>query len=189
MSVNKISTNRKHHFNQLKILITGIISILILSLLLYQYFYSKVPSHAIMQRKDMPEISNWWGAILLPLFTWFTMGRIERQLNEEERGTEQYRKIMYNVIFRFVVALLLGTAIAFAFTYDYKVFLDNVPYLLLFFALLLPIYFSEFILGFVIGMTYTLGAVLPFAFILVFAGVGFILFKSSRFVLSKLIKA
>jgi hypothetical protein len=70
--------------------------------------------------------------------------------------------------------------IAVSFTNDYKLFLDNVIYVLLVFSLIFPIYYSEFILGFIIGMTYTFGAILPTIFILIIAALGFLIYRFIR---------
>jgi hypothetical protein len=64
-----------------RILITSVVTILIFGLLLWGHFHGGVPAHHILNQKDLPEISNWWGGLLLPILTWFLFGRIETRLS------------------------------------------------------------------------------------------------------------
>lgn len=163
-----------------KIFLTSIVTILIFGLLFWQYFHSGVPSHHILQRKDLPEISNWWGGLLLPVLTWILLGRIEKRINKQDSITQQTKNQNIKIIGLFLLGLILGISIAVSFTNDYKLFLDNVLYVLLLFSLIFPIYYSEFILGFIIGMTYTFGAILPTIFILIIAALGFLIYRFIR---------
>lgn len=160
---------------------TCIVSVLILAMLLWQSFHGGVTTHHLFQKKDMPGISNWWGAILLPALTWILLGKIEHRLKNTVDKKEKSRSWII-----FGVGLIFGIAIAVSFTMDFKPVLENVPYILLLLALAIPIFFAEFILGFVFGMTYTFGSVLPTAFILIMAGFGFLLYKFVRPILFKL---
>tara|TARA_R110000850_G_scaffold80862_1_gene173468 strand:+ start:7415 stop:7681 length:267 start_codon:yes stop_codon:yes gene_type:complete len=67
-----------------------------------------------------------------------------------------------------------------SFTNEYALILDNVLYVILLLSLLIPIHYAEFILGFVLGMTYTFGAILPTVFILVMAVAGVLIYKFIR---------
>ena len=160
-----------------KRLITGIITLAILSLLIWQHFHGGVPAHHLLQKKELPAISNWWGALLLPVLTWILLGRIEKQLQKQWSTTRLTRKQKLRIYGLFLLGLALGLSIAISFTYDYKPYLDNVLYVILVLSVLVPIFYAEFMLGFVLGMTYTFGAVLPTAFILVLAAVGFIIYR------------
>lgn len=48
-------------------------------LLAWEYTHGGFQSHQILRRKDLPELQNWWGGILLPLFTWFLLYRIQKR--------------------------------------------------------------------------------------------------------------
>ena len=178
---------RRLNFDRLRILTTGIVTLLIVSLLLWEYFHLGVPSHHILQRKDLPEISNWWGGIFLPIVTWFLLGRINKRASGQEFQL-QHRHEYYKILKLFIIGMLLGLALAISFSYDFKIFLDNVLYIFLILGLIIPIFYSEFILGFILGMTYTFGAILPTAFVLIIAAVGLLLFKLIRPLLLKLVK-
>ena len=175
------------NLNRLQIIITLIVTTLILSLLLWQHFNAGVPSHHVLQRKDLPEISNWLGAIVLPVLTWVLLGRIKKRFGKQGVGyRNQNQNENVKTIRRFIIGLLLGAALALSFTNNYTWFLDNVLYLLLILGLIVPIFYSEFILGFVLAMSYTFGAILPTVFVLIIAAVGLLLFKFLRPLLLKL---
>ncbi len=148
----------------------------ITGLLLWQYVHGGVPGHHILNHQDLPKISNWWGVVVLPLLTSFLMVRIEKRLKSKDAFKTEIPKIIQLLALGF----LIGISIAISFTYDFKPFLDNILYALLLMSLVVPIFYSEFILGFVFSMTYTFGAVLPTLFILVLAGIGFLIFKFIR---------
>lgn len=80
----------------------------------------------------------------------------------------------------FLLGLVLGILIAVSFTNAYKLFLDNVLYIFLLTSFVVPIYYAEFILGFIFGMSYTFGAILPTIFILIIAGLGFLVYRFIR---------
>ncbi|MDE3247386.1 MAG: hypothetical protein KGO82_01920 [Bacteroidota bacterium] len=162
---------------------TAAIAVIVLTLLGWQHFHGGVPAHHILARKDLPVISNWWGALLIPLLTWISLQRVKRRTQIATTPGSNRKSWLI-----FFAGLGFGISIAIAFTNDFQPFLENVPYILLLLALLIPIFYAEFILGFVLGMSYTFGAVLPTIFVLVMAGAGFILYRFVRPVFLKLFK-
>ena len=175
------------NFDKVQILVTGIITTFILSLLLWEHFHGGVPSHFVLQRKDLPEISNWWGALLLPALTWILLTRVNRRIKKQAPESENTTEVL-KILRLFIIGLIFGLVLAISFAYSFKLFLDNVLYIILILGLIVPIFYSEFILGFILGMTYTFGAVLPTAFVLIIATIGFLLFKLIRPLLLKLFK-
>lgn len=171
-----------------KLLFTGIVSVLILSLLFWEHFHGGVPSHHILQKKNLPEISNWWGGLILPLLTWFLLSRIEKRIHKKTSDTVSYESKIFSVLKLLFLGLVFGLLLAISFINDYKPFLDNVLFFLLVLALIIPVYYSEFILGFVLGMTYTFGSILPAAFALIMAGLGLLIFKFIRPLFVKLFR-
>jgi hypothetical protein len=150
---------------------------MILGLLFWEHFHGGVPSHHILQQKDLPEISNWWGAILIPMLSWVLIGRIESRIFKQ--GTfAQNQKI--KIIGLFLTGLFFGFLLVFSFTNNYQFFLDNVPYTILLLSFLIPIYYAEFILGFILAMVYTFGAILPTIFIMIFALLGYLIHRFIR---------
>ena len=141
------------------------------SLLIYQHFHGGVPSHHLLQRSDLPSVSNWWGGILLPCLTWFLVGRINRR-----EGTTNSNA----VIGCFVGALVYGIALSVSFVNGYEQILSLMGPGLLVVALFFPIYMAQYFLGFVIGMTYTFGAILPTAFGVVVGLISFVIYNYIR---------
>jgi hypothetical protein len=168
-----------------KILLTSIITILIVGLLFWQHFHGGVPGHHILQKKELPRISNWWGVLLLPVLTWFLLGRIKKRLDDQGLFTKETNNQSNKIIGLFILGLTFGLLIAFSFINNYKLFIDNVLYIFLLMSLIVPIFYSEFILGFILGMTYTLGAILPTIFILIIAILCFLLYRYIRPILIK----
>lgn len=143
-------------FFKFRIYFTTLITIVIGLLLLWNHSHGGVPSHHILQRKDLPEISNWWGLILLPTLTWFLSYRIQKRIIN---GPNTKRTI--NALYGFLGALTFGILLAAFFTFGNTEMPFYMLMGLLILALFLPIYRSECLLGFVIGMTFTFGVVVP----------------------------
>ena len=176
------------NLKKLRLIITVIISVLILGLLIWDYFHDGVPSHHILDQKNLPAISNWWSGILLPILTWILLGKIKSRIENQTKIDSQYKSAITRVLVRFSIGLVFGIILSVSFINNYKPFLDNVLYLLLILSFIVPIFFSEFILGFVLGMTYTFGAILPTAFILIMAAIGFVIYRFIRPLIMKITK-
>ncbi len=129
--------------------------------LAWEHFHGGVATHHILQRADLPAISNWWGALLLPGLAWFLTGRIQRRVEHPSGGTGNKSTIPWSVVAGFGVALLLGTLLAVSFESGARSMTSTVFQATLLLALLLPAYRAECLLGFVLGMAHTFGAILP----------------------------
>lgn len=148
-----------------------LVALCIWSLLVWQHFNGGVPSHHLLHRSDLPAISNWWGGLLLPLLTWWTLARIAaRQPAVSQRG----------VLAGFAAALLFGIALATSFMLGLHHITEWMPPALLLIALFFPVYRVECLLGFVLGMSYTFGAVLPTGFALVISLLAFVIYNFIR---------
>ena len=146
-------------FFRFRIFFTLVVTIAIASLLAWNYTNGGVPAHHIFANKDMPEISNWWGLLVLPLLTWFLTYRVGKRIFNDypkNRPTQTTRALV-----GFIGALLFGILVAGSFSLGYRDATGNILLIVFPLALFIPIYRSEYLLGFVIGMTYTFGAVLP----------------------------
>ncbi len=144
-------------FFKKRIYCTILVTVFIWGLLLWDYFHGGVPSHHLLQNKDLPSFSNWWGGILLPLLTWFLLYRA--QVRIEKVSTSSV--LPNSFVAYFVGALLFGIVLSVFFTLGNQ----EVPFYMLIGLLVLgfflPFYRAECLLGFVIGMTFTFGGVLP----------------------------
>ncbi len=141
--------------------------------LLREWMDGGVYVHHILQRKDMPGISNWWGLPVMAVLSFICIGRIEKHLlavSESQRS-----RVSRTAVYKFLLAAAFGIILSVCFTYKVDLFLENVLYLLIALAVFFPLYHGEYILGFVLGMTVTFGAILPTAFALVIGGVSLIL--------------
>lgn len=176
-------------FFKIRLYFTALISIAIWSLLVWNYYHGGVPSHSIMAREDMPSISNWWGALLLPLLSWFLLYRIQKRLDHAPDEKSNAFKLPANIVYGFVGALLFGILLSTFYTLGY----DDIPgYMvnsIFIIALFVPIYRAEYLLGFVIGMTFTFGAVLPTGIGSIFALIGAVLYLLVRSLLLKFVNA
>ena len=144
-------------FLKKRIYCTILVTVFIWALLLWDYFHGGVPSHHLLQNKDLPSFSNWWGGILLPLLTWFLLYRSQVRLAKEASSSV----VPSSFVAYFVGALLFGMVLSVFFTLGNQ----DVPFYmlvgLLVLAFFLPIYRAECFLGFALGMTFTFGGVLP----------------------------
>jgi hypothetical protein len=175
---------------------TGIVTLAIWSLLLWNYFHGGVPSHHILARKDLPEISNWWGAVVLPLLTWFLLTRIQKRVvsaKDEQAPAAVAASFPMSIVYAFAGALLFGILLSVFFSLHYTDIPGYMLQGLFLLALFLPLYRAEYLLGFVIGMTYTFGAVLPTGIgsiiALICAVIYLFLRRAILFVVSKVVRA
>jgi hypothetical protein len=164
-------------FKKIGLAIIATVSVGIWALLIWEHFHGGVPSHSFMARKDMPSISNWWGGILLPLLTYFSLNRLQKRLFLTNGSNTVSPKQVQSVLLLFVAGLLYAGSMAYCFEMD-KSDINGVLFPALFlWALIFPLYRAEFFLGFVLGMTYTFGAILPTFIASVFVGISFIAHK------------
>lgn len=129
--------------------------------LAWEHFNGGVVSHNILNRPDLPAISNWWGLFLLPALTWFLLGRVQRRIALQSEGKEP--RFPVSVVIGFLGALLLGGLLATSFANGYGEVTSYLFRGLLLLALVLPVYRAECVFGFILGMTFTFGAILPTA--------------------------
>lgn len=158
-----------------RIFLTGAILLAEMVHLAWEHFHGGVQSHHLLHRSDLPAVSNWWGVVVLPCLAWSLIGRIQSRASSSF-VVRRMSGLPAGIVAGFVGAMFFGTALAVAFTYGHEgvasyMFLSLFPI-----ALLLPIYREEYILGFVLGMTFTFGAVLPTAFSCIFAAIS-VLFR------------
>jgi len=143
-----------------RILFTAIVTLLSWVHLAWDYFHGGIPTHYLLHRKDLPGISNWWGGIVIPLLTWFLLYRIKRRVYDKD--INEASNTPNHVIYGFFGALLFGILLSFFFAIgtDVPGYLIIGLFIISFF---IPIYRAEHLLGFVLGMAYTFGGILPIA--------------------------
>ncbi len=123
----------------------------------WEYVHGGVVAHHFLARSDMPAVSNWWGLLLIPALTWFLVGRIGRRLSRQDGGAIVVPPAVWAGFFG---ALGYGALLALAFTFKFEgigtIFLGMFAL-----SLFIPTYRAEYVLGFVLGMAFTFGAILP----------------------------
>lgn len=148
-------------FKKIGLAVLAIVSVGVWALLIWEHYHGGVPSHSFLARKDMPSISNWWGGLLLPLLTYFSLYRIQKRIEGTGENNLIPAKQLQSIGLLFVLGLTYTGLMSYCFLTD-KSDLNGLLFQGLFLlALILPIYRVEFLLGFVMGMTYTFGAILP----------------------------
>ncbi|MFT5635800.1 MAG: hypothetical protein ACI89T_001254 [Cognaticolwellia sp.] len=163
----------------------GFITLAISTLLLWQYSHAGVPSHYLLQRADLPEISNWWGGILLPFLTWLALARIQKRIIKLPK--EQAPRHCIQAFISFIIAMCYGAMLSLSFVEGYTDISAVLFPAILIFALFFRVYREEFILGFILSMSITFGAVLPTIFGAVIALASALVYFSVRLI-SSLVK-
>jgi hypothetical protein len=141
-----------------RIFFTAIVTLLSWAHLAWDYFHGGIPTHYLLHRRDLPGISNWWGGIVIPLLTWFLLYRIKRRVYDKD--INEVSNTPNHAIYGFFGALLFGILLSFFFAIgtDVPGYLMIGLFIISFF---IPIYRAEHLLGFVLGMAYTFGGILP----------------------------
>ncbi|MCE2893667.1 MAG: hypothetical protein LW721_04460 [Flammeovirgaceae bacterium] len=178
-------------FFRYRLFLTALITVAIWSLLTWDYYHGGVPSHHLLARNDLPAFSNWWGGLLLPLLTWFLLYRIQKRMGSDNEKKPSPSSIPNTILYGFISALLFGIVLSTFFTLGNK----DIPFYMMMSlfaaALFFPIYRADCFLGFVIGMTFTFGGVLPIGIGTILALIWAVLFLLIRpailWVLTKLI--
>ena len=132
-----------------------------LALIAREHFNGGVVSHHLLHRADMPAISNWWSILVLPVLTWFLVGRTQKRIAAESHRIFSSAKLPASVVLGFLAALIYGIALSVSFSTGYVTITGYIFQGMFLLAVLFPIYRAECLLGFVLGMTVTFGAVIP----------------------------
>lgn len=135
--------------------------ILTAAFILWEYFNGGVISHHLLARKDLPGLSNWWGLMTIPFLTWLSLTIITKRESRRDKLNPNGKSFTKVILQRFFVALLFGLVASVLWTFGFSDFLKYYILSPLVIAIFRPLYFSEYLLGFVIGMLFTFGGILP----------------------------
>ncbi len=147
--------------SRMRLYFTALVMLAEFAHLASEHFNGGVQSHHVLNRADLPAISNWLGAALLPALTWFLTGRISKRTTFHSINNGSSSRALIGMAAGFVASLTFGVVLSVAYTHDYSAISSNMFLGALVIALFLPVYRAECVLGFVLGMTFTFGAVLP----------------------------
>lgn len=153
--------------------------VFVAALLAHEHFNGGVHSHHLLDRRDLPAISNWWGMFVLPLLGWLLGARLRNQMTLVARSGSAI-----GIATGLVCSLLYGAALAASFAVGASAITSSLFLALFLLAAVLPVYRVEYIFGFVAGMAFTFGAVLPTLVALVVATVSALVHFAFRAVMS-----
>jgi len=124
-----------------------------------EYFGGGIQRHHLLNRADLPAISNAWGLLTLPAIGLVLGWRMKRPGG-----------FTHAVWAGLILSFLYGVAMATGFKLGAQGVTQALFVGLFAVAILAPVYRAECIAGFVAGMAFTFGGVLPLLVALVFAG-------------------
>jgi len=129
--------------------------------ILLEHLNGGVVSHHVLAREDLPGVSNLWGLLTVPALTWITFFFINRRKDTGAQSDQDLNKDKKTPQIRFLYALVFGIAVSILWEVGFEEVLQYVILLPFLIALFKPVHFPECLLGFVIGMLYTFGGILP----------------------------
>lgn len=162
----------KGQFFRFRVWFTVVVTALLASVLSYQYYHGGIPAHHLLADKNLPKISNIWGLLTIPVSSFFLLWRVDRRIFENRKETSIPKNFWISMLSALAFGILLGISVEFGL----KSLTDQVPFILLLLALLFPIYRAECLLGFILGLTYFIGGVLPLVVGGVFTGLAAIIY-------------
>ncbi|MEL7247104.1 MAG: hypothetical protein AAFO03_01755 [Bacteroidota bacterium] len=145
--------------------------------ILWEYTHGGVTVHYPLADETMPPISNWWGLLTVPLLTLLVLTLIQRRIKHREDAPENSSKVIFR---NFLGALLFGAIAGTLWEVGAAEILQFFILLPLFLSLFIPVHRVEHWLGFVLGMTYTFGGVLPITIGLVLLLMSFVIHRGIR---------
>ena len=146
MTTMKMSGKNRMYF-------TLSVTLFVSLLLAGEFFTGGVVIHHLLAQADMPGISNWWGLLTLPLLAWLLFPMVDAQ-----SGLFGFSA---PTMMRFLGAAIYGAIMAASFELGFDDATGNFLLILIPVGIFYPLYRGEMVVGFVLGMTYTFGGVLP----------------------------
>lgn len=116
-----------------------------------------IQSHHLLAREDLPAVSNLWGLVTLPV-----LGLLAGYSVRHRAARNPH--VVRHVVTAFVASLVLGVALSAAFLHGLGDVASGLFLAMLLAGLAVPTYRAEYLFGFVVGMAYAVGAVLPSLF-------------------------
>lgn len=140
------------------------------ALLGWEATHGGIQSHHLLADPTLPSVSNAWGAVILPALGALATHFVRRRAARSLATSGQPQRVARRALLGSLAALAVGLALSAAFTLapgdaSAAVFLTAAAA-----GLLVPTYRAEYAFGFVIGMAFTFGPVLPLIATLLLAG-------------------
>ena len=129
----------------------------------WELAHGGVKSHHLLARQDLPAVSNWWGLMILPLLGLLASRAVTSRV-QANQGT------VAHAVAALVGSLLVGAAMSATFAAGYDSVTSGIFVAAVAVGLVLPIYRVEYVFGFVLGMTFVFGSVIPMIAVFIAAG-------------------
>lgn len=120
----------------------------------WEYTHGGILRHHLLNDASLPAISNVWALLVMPMLGTLA-GWVVTQRTRRRSGA------LIPAMAGFLGALLGGAALSVAFVSSGEAAATQVMMALLVAAVLFPVYRAEYLFGFVMGMTFVFGPVLP----------------------------
>lgn len=146
-----------HHLHWYVVALT---TLFVIAHLTWEYIHGGVESHHLFARSDMPAISNWWGLVILPLLGWLASWLVLLRAGKETKALQK-------AIAGALGALFIGITLSISFQTGHEQISSYIFFTALFLGIIFPVYRAEYVYGFVLGMAFVFGAVLPTLFALI----------------------
>lgn len=130
----------------------------------WEHTHGGIRSHHLLNRADLPTISNAWGLLVLPVLGWLAGSVVARRAMAAPSAAR-------TALAAFLGALAAGAALSVAFVAGSESAAGMVFLVVLLTGLVLPTYRAEYLFGFVLAMTFVFGSILPALFGLLAVGV------------------
>lgn len=130
----------------------------------WEHTHGGIRSHHLLNRADLPTISNAWGLVVLPVLGWLAGTAVVRRASVLPSAGR-------TALAAFLGSLAAGVALSVAFVAGSESAAGMVFLSVLLTGLVLPTYRAEFLFGFVLGMTFVFGSILPTLFGLLAVGI------------------
>jgi hypothetical protein len=145
---------------RLRVYLTALVVVAEMAHLMWEHVHGGIQNHHFLNRADMPASSNAWGLLLLPMLSWLLSGFALKRARVDA-ATGKSLRLPVSLIVGFFAALVFGALLAASFTLGYHYVSSAMFQGLLVLALVFPLYRGECVLGFILGLTFIFGAVLP----------------------------
>ena len=122
--------------------------------LVWEHSHGGILRHHLLNDASLPAVSNVWALLAMPL-----LGALAGWV--VTRRTRKRPGALIPAIAGFLGSLLGGVALSVAFVTSGEAAATQVMMALLVAAVLFPVYRAEYLFGFVMGMTFVFGPVLP----------------------------
>ncbi|KAF1013328.1 MAG: hypothetical protein GAK31_03477 [Stenotrophomonas maltophilia] len=130
----------------------------------WEHTHGGILSHHLLNRADLPTISNAWGLLVLPVLGWLAGSVVARRAAAAPSAAR-------TALAAWAGALAVGAALSVAFVAGSESAASMVFLGVLLTGLVLPVYRAEYLFGFVLGMTFVFGSILPTLFGLLVVGI------------------